>query len=98
MFGLLGALQPAMTTTAAKSQGSDRFIRCVMLPLPVFGLFFILIAPTADGDLGSAVKHLVGASVLDRFLGEEPLVAVEVAMDLVKGFTGGVAEHLVEPI
>lgn len=49
-------------------------------------------------DFGSAVDDAVGAAVSDGLFGEEPFVAVEIAVDGIGGFAGEIGHHFVEAI
>src|SRR5581483_997448 len=65
--------------------------------LPRLILLLITVIAAARTGFGRAIKHLVGDAVIDRLLGEKPLVAIEVAMNLLGGLAGEFAHQLVEP-
>src|SRR5690606_26288525 len=67
-------------------------------PELVLFVFVVVIAADARGLFRSAVEHAIGNAVFDSLFGEEPLVAVEVALDLIDVLAGEFAQQLVQPV
>src|SRR5258707_9355426 len=69
---------------------------CIALRRSSHLIIVAIFGATAGERFGGAVKQAVGAAVLDGFLGEEPFIAVEIAMDGFRGFAGVIGHELVE--
>src|SRR4051794_10235163 len=97
MLARLGLPQPTNTSAAASTSGAGdngcrrrlfmcEFPRSVGRSVLVF--VPVLLGPAAGGPFGRPVEHAVAAAVVHRLVGEEPLVAVEVPVDLLGALAG----------